>query len=126
MKLAGLLVAGGGVVAAGIGVAFGLSASSAWSRAKSECVPGACGSGSTAQHDHDAAQTSATLSTILIAAGGAAIVGGGLLWLLAPSRSAEAATPAASTGVPVRKAPPLHLAPWIAASTAGLGLGGSF
>jgi hypothetical protein len=105
-------IGGGGIVALGIGSAFGATAASTWTRAKTECVPGACGAGSQAQKDHDAAQTDATVSTALFVVGGVAAVGGVLLWFLAPG--------------PATGSTALRVTPLFGPAQAGVGMGGVF
>jgi hypothetical protein len=91
-KKAGLAVAIVGVAGIGIGAGFGAAATSQWSNAKSECTSiDTCGPGSTAQRDHDAAQTSATISTVSFIVGGAALAGGAVLFFLPSSRAQSSA-----------------------------------
>jgi hypothetical protein len=81
------LVAGGvGLGGVVVGAIFGLQASSKWSQAKKDC-----GVGCDATDDPQAfgerndALNAATVSTIAFVAGGAAVAGGLVLWLAAPS-----------------------------------------
>ncbi len=112
--LTALVVGGLGVAGLAVGGAFGLSASSQWSNAKQECKPGACGPGSQAQNDRDAAQTSAGLSTALFVAGGAGLAASVVLWWLGPPNV---------TGGSDRA---LRVAPLVTTSAAGFDLGGRF
>jgi len=86
-RTAGLLVGAIGLAGVGLGAYLGLTASSKWSDARSACTPGACGPGSTAQNDKGDAQTAATASTITFLAGGAAVVGGAILFLTGHARA---------------------------------------
>jgi hypothetical protein len=84
------IVAGGvGVVGLGIGVAFGLKATSKLDDAKSHCpsYPDNCPPQSAQLND--SAKSSATISTIGFAVGIAGVAGGLVLWLTAPKHSAE-------------------------------------
>ena len=84
------MVAGGvGVLSLGTGVVTGLVASSKWSAARSDCKPGACDAGSRAQGERSDAVTTAAISTISFAAGGALLAAGIALWLTSPSHAAH-------------------------------------
>jgi hypothetical protein len=87
----GLLAGGAGVIAAGIGAVFGVEALSknSDSNAGGNCSGNLCNAtGYALRHD---AITDGTLSTVLVGAGAAAIVGGGVLWLTAPSGGSSTA-----------------------------------
>jgi hypothetical protein len=87
----GLIVGGVGVVVAGVGAFFGVEALSKNSDSNSQgnCSGNLCNStGYSLRHD---AITDGTLSTVLVGVGAAAIVGGGVLWLTAPSGAPSAA-----------------------------------
>ncbi|WP_394845613.1 tetratricopeptide repeat protein [Pendulispora brunnea] len=81
-KTLAVVVAGVGVVGLGVGTAFGLKASSKWSDAKDKCTPEGC--------PDDAIElgrevkTDGAISTVAFIAGGAALVGAGILWFTAP------------------------------------------
>jgi hypothetical protein len=77
---------------------LGIVAQNDWSSAKQECASGACGPGSQAQHDLESARSNATNATISTIATGAALVGGIVLRVTAPSRPT---TPPPPTVVPV-------------------------
>jgi hypothetical protein len=102
-KTVALVVAGAGVVGLGVGTAFGLVAKSNNDQAlqpqncrtASLCYP----SGLQLTSD---AKSAATVSDVALAAGGAAVVAGLVLWLTAPSSS-----PGAPTTTGVRVAPEL-------------------
>ncbi len=99
----GLVVAGVGLASLVTGGVFGLMASSTNDDALSHCTKSdvtRCDSRGLALTDD--AKSQALLSTIFVAAGGAALVGGGVLFFTAPSSRS------ASTG---RPAPTVRLAP---------------
>jgi hypothetical protein len=81
VRTAGLVVGGAGIAGIAAGAAFGLAALSRWSSAKDECTPSICPPPAHEQavRDHDAASTDATIATIALAAGGAAVATGALL-----------------------------------------------
>jgi hypothetical protein len=89
-KTAALVVGGAGVVGVALGVVFGLQAKSKNDEAlqpancptSTQCNP----SGLSLTDD---AKTAATISTIAFAAGGAALVGGIVLWVTAPRSSSH-------------------------------------
>lgn len=103
----------GGGLAVGGGIAFGISASNRWADAKNACGGDQICSGSTelvnGRHHEDQARLRGNLSTISFVAGGAAILGGVLLWVTAPSESSTVA-----------------IAPSVDASSAGLTVVGRF
>jgi hypothetical protein len=85
------LAAGGGVSLIA-GAVFGFRASSKWSDAEKACGDvDACPGGVFAQAkaDHDSAQTSATISTVLIGVGAAALVGAGVVWYVKRGSTTE-------------------------------------
>jgi hypothetical protein len=109
-------VGGLGVVGLAVGVGFGLSASSSWSSAKSECASTtSCSDHARAVADHDGAANAATLSTIGFVAGGALVAGGLALFLTAPPGET-----AASPRVGVR------LSPGVGRDGAGMTVTGRF
>lgn len=84
---------GAGAVALGVGAAFALSAASAKSDADALCRPEGC---TPDGHDRlDEAGRRADVATVAIAAGGALLVTGVVLWLVSPSLRA----PARASGV---------------------------
>jgi hypothetical protein len=108
------LVAGGvGVAGLVVGSVFGSNAGSAWTRAKSECQPGACGSGSAAQSDRTSALSEATVSTVFFVVGGLAAAGGVVLWLTAPTGPSPAGTG-------------LRMTPAVSTTGGGLSIAGGF
>jgi hypothetical protein len=88
-RIAGLVVAGVGVVGVGLGAFFGLQASSSWSDAKKECTayPYGCSpKGISLQKD---AESQGTISTIGFIVGGVGLAGGAVLFFTAGSGKKE-------------------------------------
>lgn len=104
----------GGVVLVGGGVVFGVKARSTNNDVKSICGDDhVCDSQADFDRAHGLvsdARTQSTISTVLTIAGAAAIVGGGVLWFLAPSASHDE----------------LAVTPVVTTSHAGLAVTGSF
>jgi len=89
-KTAAVVVGGVGIVGIAVGAVFGAQAFSKWSTAKNDCTTqGFCGSGTPADSAKSSAQSAATLSTVAFAVGGAAVVGGAILWFTAPSGAVQ-------------------------------------
>jgi hypothetical protein len=84
--IAGLAVAGAGVVGLGVGTAFGAIALSQKSAALDACPGTVCTSASGASK-WSTATSSATVSTIGLIAGGVLVAGGAVLWFTAPRPS---------------------------------------
>lgn len=82
MRTAGLITAGAGVIAIGVGSYFALDAKSDYDAADKECSGNVCPDPSYEATEDARAQ--GTLATVLFAVGGAAIAAGVTLWLLAP------------------------------------------
>jgi hypothetical protein len=83
------VVGGAGVAGLVVGGALGLMTRSTWNQAEAACPTHlACSAG--AHEQSSRALTLATGSTVAFAAGGAAVAGGLVLWLTAPSRRASA------------------------------------
>ena len=82
----GLVVAGGGLLAAGIGAVYGLKAFSTNDDALAHCRDAADAKrcDPTGLSLTDEARTQATLSTVLVALGGVALAGGLVLYVIAP------------------------------------------
>jgi hypothetical protein len=78
MHLWGAIVGGAGLVGVGVGVGLGLDAKSKDNAAAGE-------PGTARQTDSKAAAQQGTLATIVFGVGAAALAGGAVLWLLAPS-----------------------------------------
>jgi hypothetical protein len=81
---AGLVTAGVGVVALGIGTYFGVSAISKSNDAKGRCTPSSC-TDPGAVRENDDAKTAATISDVALGVGIAALGAGAFLFLTAPS-----------------------------------------
>jgi len=99
-----LAIAGGagGLAGVGLGVTFGLLASSDWSSAKGAVTSqatcssaAACPAHATALSDHSSAETFATASTVAFGVGGALLVAGAVTWFTARP---PAAPPASARG----------------------------
>jgi len=117
-------VVGGAVGVAGVavGAIFGIMASSALSKSKTECAsaaPGGCSNHGAAVSDYQSASTDGTVSTAAFIAGGVLVAAGVTLFFTAPSR-----TPAAPAAL--RPAPTLAIVPAVDAHTATLWLQGTF
>lgn len=94
MRTAGFIVAGAGVAALGVGTYLALDAKSDHGAAERRCQPSPPSCEEGAYEAGEDARKQGTLATVLFVAGGAAIAGGGALWLLAPK--AEAPLPGAA------------------------------
>ena len=105
MRTAAYVVGAVGIVGVGLGAVFGLQASAKWSSAQEACKPGACGAGSQARDDKDAASSAGNLSTVTFIIGGAALATGVTLLVLAPSSSSGRSTGSSPTSAWVRLAP---------------------
>lgn len=118
-KLIGMVTAGGGLLLIGAGLYFGNSASGSYADAKDACGGDlVCDNADDLSRSEalvDDARSAATKSTILTGVGAAALVGGVILWLTAPSGGGEP-----------RDATAWRLAPAVGPDRATLVLGGSF
>ena len=112
-KTAALVAGGVGVLGTGIGLIIGASASSKWSQAKSDCGAG-CAQDSVAEHEKSDAQGAATLASVVVGLGAAALVTGAILWFTAPDC------------VPARRAARIGVTPSANAGGAGARLYGEF
>jgi hypothetical protein len=109
------VTAGGvGLVGVGLGVVFGLYASSSQSREKNDCSTSGCPNYPQGNEDYNTAKKDATGSTIGFIAGAAFLAGGFVLWFTAPKETSD--TPATAHRV--------HLAPMILGGGGGFVLGG--
>jgi hypothetical protein len=108
-----LLLAGGGVVALGIGTAFGLMASSAWSDAKAACGgdTARCMNVAAANDHKSTTQTDGAVSTVAFIGGGLLVAAGAVVYLT-DSRSEKGRTAS------------LTLAPTLGLGRAGVALEG--
>ncbi len=79
---------GAGVIGAAVGTAIALAARSSYAEARARCLPAGCGE-EAIQMGRDAGR-SADVATVVIVAGGVAVVGGVVLFLTAPSGGAPA------------------------------------
>jgi hypothetical protein len=113
MRTVGLITAGVGVVALGVGGGLALGAKSDYSKARAKCSGLDCEQGP--YDDIQKAQKQGTIATILVAGGGAVFATGAVLWLLSPSEPDE--KPRAAGGVRVDR---------VAVGAQGVLLGGSF
>jgi len=95
-RLIGLVTGGTGVAGLAVGGILGALASSAWSKAQSEC-PSHAGCSSQAMSDRSSALSLATGSTVGFVAGGVLLAAGATLFFTAPSSG--------SSGVSLRVAP---------------------
>jgi serine/threonine-protein kinase len=98
-KTIGLIVAGTGIAAMAVGGVLGLSAKSSFNSAS--CNGSACDDAGLQQRND--ARSKGNIATIVFVVGAAALVGGGVLWLTAPSDSSSSSstgsTPKISAGV---------------------------
>jgi hypothetical protein len=92
-RVLGLGLAGAGVVGLGVGAAFGLMASSAWSNAKNACSgdTSRCPNANVADasSDKSTAVTDGTISTVGFVAGGVLLAAGGVLFILGDPHEAS-------------------------------------
>jgi tetratricopeptide (TPR) repeat protein len=75
-----------GVVALGVGTAYGLDARAKWREAKDHCPDARCVASEDLNRD-DEARTSARISTAAFVTGGAALIGAAALWFTAPDET---------------------------------------
>ena len=93
----GLGVGAAGVVALGVGGALALSAKSQYDSVASECPPAGCNpDGFDAR---TSARSRADVATVVLVAGAAAVAGGALVWMLAPSRPVSVGVGAGTVAV---------------------------
>jgi hypothetical protein len=99
-KTVAAVVGGAGLVGLGLGIFFGVRASSSWSAAQDACDASNCPDRARALSEHDKATSAATASTVAFIIGGAALAGGIVLFATAPSgtQAAVRVTPTASGG----------------------------
>jgi len=87
MRTAGLITAGAGVVALGVGTFLAFDAKSKYDDAKAKCDGNVCPSGP--YQDSEDARSQGTLATVVFAVGGAALATGAVLFFIAPSGSKD-------------------------------------
>jgi len=112
-RMIGIVVAGAGVVGVAVGTIFGVSAIGKNNDAKKLCPDTACANTDGIKANDDA-KTAATISTVAMIAGGAALVGGAVIYFTAPRASSESGD---------RR---VLLAPMIGANVGGVTLGGAW
>jgi hypothetical protein len=95
-----IAIAAGGVVAAGIGIGFGLDARSLRDEALATCPASACTAlgAAAAAHENDRARTRALVANVGFGVAGGAVVAGAVLWFLSPPETSRdiAIVPSAS------------------------------
>jgi hypothetical protein len=84
----GLVVGAVGVLSAGIGTYFGVTAMSKWNQSNTDCPGGRC-SASGAQEAHDA-KTAASIADVTIGIGAAAIITGAVLYFVGAPKNVQA------------------------------------
>ena len=85
MRIGGIGLAGAGIVALGVGVFYGLKASSKWSDQQDHCKSATdCSNHPQAISDHDGAVVYGRFSTIGVVAGAVLLAGGVVMYLVAP------------------------------------------
>lgn len=88
-RIAGIVIAGVGIIALGVGAFAGLHANSTYGDARAACGGGgACPPDSTGPALRDSASTWASISTVSFVAGGVALAGGALIFFTAPHGAA--------------------------------------
>jgi hypothetical protein len=87
-RIAGWVVGGAGVVALGVGGVLALTAKSSYDGATG-CSASACTDPSGFE-TRNSARTQGNVATVVLIAGAAAVIGGGVLWLTAPSSASGA------------------------------------
>ncbi len=103
-KVGALAIGGVGIAGIAVGSVFGVLASSAWNKSKSECSATSCPPDGHAQAvaDHTTTVTFGTVSTVAFIAGGVLAAGGVVLFLTAPRVRIEPSLGPASAGVLMR------------------------
>ncbi|MBI5534031.1 MAG: hypothetical protein HY898_15020 [Deltaproteobacteria bacterium] len=112
-RTAGLIVGGVGAVTLITGGILALSARSKWEDAKVNCPDNQCETEADVQNAHDA-RSRANVATVVMSVGAASLVGGAVLWLLAPSSTQRGASA------------DLRVAPIVGQGSAGISLRGGF
>jgi hypothetical protein len=105
------ITGGVGLVATGVGVAFGISASSRWSDAKRACPNGGCANPNDVARASDAGHA-ADMSTVFVFVGGAGLATAAVLFFTAPSDDARTSARA------------LRVTPLVGYGNAGVAVGG--
>jgi hypothetical protein len=110
-RIAAIASGGVGVLGGILGTAFGVSASSKWSGAQSECGK-SCAPTNPAVGERSSAVTDATLSTVFFVTAGVGLATGAILWFTAPREKP--------------RAPPLGIAPDVGPGHGGVVVAGRF
>ncbi|HEX6276462.1 MAG TPA: hypothetical protein VFZ53_25650 [Polyangiaceae bacterium] len=87
LRTAGLITAGAGVVALGVGTFLALDAKSKYDDAEKRCTNGVCPPGP--YQDSEDARSQGTIATVVFAVGGAALATGAVLFFIAPTGSSD-------------------------------------
>lgn len=95
--IAGIVIGSVGIVAMGVGVGVGMAAGSSYDDSEAHCVDNFCTQ--EGLDIRDSARTQADVGTIVFVVGAAALVGGAVLWLTAPSGDDSEPAMAARTGL---------------------------
>jgi hypothetical protein len=90
LRTVGLVTTGVGILALGVGAAFGVEAIRKHDKAAKACPDATCASADDATLWHDAV-TSGNVSTLAFVVGGVGVAAGALVWLAAPRSSPDAA-----------------------------------
>jgi hypothetical protein len=115
---------GGGIIATGIGVGFGMSANSQWSDARAKCPGGVCPDEASKKLGSDAGHA-ADIATAMFVVGGVALAAAVILYVTAPSSSDGSAQPAmASSRRSTATGRSVQLLPVVTAEGGGVVLGG--
>jgi len=99
-----IAIAAGGVVAAGVGIGFGLDARSLRDEALATCPPSACtvAGAAAAARQNDRARTRAVVANVGFGIAGASVVAGAVLWFLSPpERSRDVAIVPSANGLAI-------------------------
>jgi hypothetical protein len=113
-KTLALVTGGVGLVGVGLGIAYGLYASSAQNREKTDCPRAGCAQPAQGTEDYNTAKKDATGSTVSFIAGGVLVAAGAVLWLTAP----------APKGAPSTGARGVHVMPVMLGPGGGLSIAG--
>jgi hypothetical protein len=111
MRTAGLVIGGVGVAGIVVGAVTGILAMGNESDSKNRCPNTTC-TDATGVNENNSASTQATISTIGFVAGGALVVTGAVLFLVAPKSHATTTA--------------LRIVPAVGRGELGLGLGGAW
>ena len=124
-KIAGLVIAGAGLVGLGIGGYFGSQAIAKHNQYTPICPNNLCTDPSGVEL-HNEASSDAFIATVTMTAGAVAVVGGVLLWALAPSAKSDAPKQARQAIQTRPRVQDITIAPSMSARGGGLTLQGSW